>query len=306
MSALDDVALVPERAVAFRTQVRNVSADLFALTKPRLSAMVLVTTAGGYLLAPGNASPWRLMLAVFATGLVVAAAQTLNCWMERDVDARMVRTRNRPLPAGRISPNIALAMGIGLAFLAVPFLASEVNFLTAMLALIALWSYVAVYTPLKRVSSVATIVGALPGALPPLIGWTAATGRIALPGVVLFGILFLWQIPHFLALSIVLKDDYARAGLFVLPIDGGDRVTRWNVLLWTIALVPASLLLVPLGLAGPWYGIAAAIGGLLFVGLSLRGGFCKNAERRWATGLFVYSIVYLSVLFAMLAADGRG
>lgn len=285
--------------------LRGVASDLVSLTKPRLSSLVLVTTAGGYLLAPGEAAPWRLMLAVGGTAMVVAAAQALNCWMERDVDARMHRTRERPLPAGRLPAGVALGMGIALAFIAVPFLASEINALTAALALLALWSYVAIYTPLKRVSSISTIVGALPGALPPLIGWTAATGRIELPGLVLFGVLFLWQIPHFLALSLFLQEDYARGGLRVLPLDCGDAVTRVALATWTIALVPVSLLVVPLGLAGTIYAVGASIAGAIFLGLAGWGVLAKG-DRRWARIVFAWSIVYLTLVFVLLAIDGRG
>ncbi len=285
--------------------VRGIASDLVSLTKPRLSSLVLVTTAGGYLLAPGEAAPWRLMLAVGGTGLVVAAAQTLNCWLERDVDGRMHRTRTRPLPAGRLPAGVALAQGIALAFFAVPFLASEINPLTGFLALLALWSYVAVYTPLKRHSSLSTIVGALPGALPPLIGWTAATGKIELPGLVLFGVLFLWQIPHFLALSLFLQEDYARGGLQVLPLERGDAMTRASLALWTIALVPISLLVVPLGLAGATYALGASIAGAIFLALAVWGAL-KEGGRGWARLVFAWSIVYLTLLFVLLGVDGRG
>lgn len=286
-------------------RVRGVVSDLVELTKPRLSTMVLVTTAGGYVLAPGDADVGGLLRVVGGTAVVVASAQTLNCWVERDVDGLMERTRNRALPAGRLPPWVALVQGIVLAGLSLPFLWFAVDHLSAALAAMALGSYVGIYTPLKRRTSLSTIVGAFPGALPPLIGWTAATGRIELPGLVLFGVMFLWQIPHFLALSLFLKEDYGRGGLVVLPHDGGDAFTRWSALLWVTALIPVSVLLVPLGLAGPAYGIAAMLAGAVFLVLALW-GFRPDAGRRWATLLFAYSIVYLTVIFAMLAIDGRG
>lgn len=282
---------------------RGIAAGMVELTKPRLSSLVLITTAGGYVLAPGAASPWKLLLAVGGTSAVVASAQTLNCWLERDVDARMHRTRDRVLPSRRMPGWLAVLQGVVLAAAALPFLYFAVNPLSAALALLALGIYLGVYTPLKRHSSIATIVGAVPGALPPLIGWTAATGRIELPGLVLFGILFLWQIPHFLALSTFLEEDYRRGGLLVLPIDGGTTVTRGNVVLWVCALLPVSLLLVPLQVAGMAYGISAASGGAIFLGLGLW-GLRPDSGRRWAVLLFAYSIVYLTVLFAMLAVDG--
>ena len=275
-----------------------VASDLLSLTKPRLSSLVLVTTAGGFVLAPGEASPWRLLLAVFGTAMTVAAANSLNCWWERNVDRRMHRTLTRPLPAGRLRLGGARAGRRSRGGLRFPFLAWVANPLSALLAALALVSYVAIYTPLKRRSSLATLVGAFPGALPPLIGWTAASGRIELPGLVLFGVLFLWQIPHFLALSIMLEDDYRRGGLFVLPIDFGPSVTRLNIVLWTLALVPASLLLVPLGVAGTGYGVAAAAAGAGFTAYGAK-GLTQGAGKKWATGLFVLSIVYLTVLFAM-------
>lgn len=287
------------------TRTRAIGADLVELTKPRLTMLVLFTTSGGYLLAPGETSTWSLIVSVGAVFAVVAAAQSLNCWLERDVDALMHRTRGRALPAGRLPAWAALAQGLFLAAVSLPFTWLAVNPLSAALAAIALISYVAVYTPMKRRSSIATLVGALPGALPPLIGWTAARGRIELPGAVLFGVLFLWQIPHFLALSVRLEDDYRRGGLYVLPIDGGNVLTRASMVLWIAALVPVSLLVVPLGLAGSLYAAVAALSGAGFLALGVA-GLSPRAGRRWATAMFVYSIVYLTVLFALLAIDGRG
>jgi len=283
---------------------RRVIADMLDLTKPRLSALVLVTTGVGYAVAPGHARMWDLLLVVLGTAATVAAANTFNCWLERETDARMRRTSSRPLPAGRLPHWIAVFQGTFLAFVSIPFLVLAANPLTAFLALAALVSYVLVYTPMKRVSSAATIVGAVPGALPPLIGWTAARGRIELPGLILFAILFLWQIPHFLALSIVLVNDYASAGLKVLPLDGGDRLTRWNVVLWSLALVAVSLLAVPAGLAGTVYAISAIVLGAAFLFLAVR-GLSRKAGRSWAISLFAGSIVYLTLLFAVLVLDAR-
>ncbi len=279
--------------------------DLLDLTKPRLSSLVLVTAAVGFVVAPGRTHLWDLILTVAGVAMIVAAANTLNCWVERESDRLMRRTRNRPLPSGRLPGWVALGQGIALATLALPLIAYASNLLAAALALLAFASYVFAYTPMKRVSSEATVLGALPGALPPLIGWVAATGRIEVGGLVLFGIMFLWQIPHFLALSVFLKDDYALAGLKVLPLDGGMSATRWNVLLWTIALVPVSLLPVRLGFAGDAYGIVAIVSGLAFVALGAR-GFRQDAGKRWAVGLFAASIVYLTVLFTALVLDARG
>jgi protoheme IX farnesyltransferase len=302
--AASDGVVALEGGARPRSGVRQVAADLLSLTKPRLSSLVLVTTAGGYLLAPGEASPWRMLQAVFATALVVGGAQSLNCWMERDVDARMFRTRARPLPAGRLPPWVALAQGLLLPALALPFLLFITNALATSLAALALVSYVAIYTPLKRKSSLSTLVGALPGALPPLIGWTAASGHIGLVGMVLFAILFLWQIPHFLALSVMLEEDYVRGGIKVMPAEIGLGATRWCILLWSVALVPMTLLLVPLQAAGAWYGVIAAAAGAGLLALSIRS--FRATHRKWGGWIFAYSIAYLTLLFVLLAADGRG
>lgn len=278
--------------------------DLLDLTKPRLSTLVLITTAVGYVVAPEHPRLWNLLLVVFGTAMIVASANTLNCWLERDSDRLMRRTRNRPLPARRLPHWAALVQGIVLGTVALPVIGMASNGLAALLAFVALVSYVVVYTPMKRVSSVATVVGAFPGALPPLIGWVAARGRIEAGGLALFAVLFLWQIPHFLALSVFLADDYARAGLKVLPLDGGPSATRWNVVLWTLALIPVSLLPVTLDLAGGVYAGVAIVSGLAFLGLGAR-GFRSNGGTRWAIGLFVGSIVYLTLLFAALVLDAR-
>lgn len=284
-------------------RTKSVFADLLNLTKPRLSSLVLATTAVGFAVAPDRPRLWNLLLVVFGTALIVGAANTFNCWYERDTDARMRRTRDRALPSGRLPAWAALAQALVLTAVSIPLIAWASNLLAAGLAALALVTYAFVYTPLKRVSSISTVVGAFPGALPPLIGWVAARGRIEPAGVALFAILFLWQIPHFLALSIFLANDYASAGLKVLPLDeGGLEATRWNVVLWILALVPASLLLVPLGVAGSGYAVVAIVSGLAFLALGVR-GFRSNAGSRWAVGLFAGSIIYLTVLLVALVLD---
>ena len=294
-----------EGTAGARISPLGVVRDLVSLSKPRLSSLVLVTTAGGYLLAPGSDSLFQVLKVVGATGLLVASANTLNCVIEARTDGAMHRTRARALAAGRLPLGLGLFHGLLLDAIALPILSQEGNALAAALGALAHFSYVAVYTPLKRYSSLATIVGALPGALPPLIGWVAATGHIELPGLVLFGILFLWQIPHFLALSILLRDDYGRANLKVLTIDGGDAMTRAHIVVWTLALVPASLLLVPLGVAGPRYGIGALIAGGLFLAMGIV-GLRPSSGRRWSGALFASSIVYLTAIFVMLALFATG
>ena len=197
--------------------------DLLLLAKPRLSGLVVLTTAGGVALAPGRIGVGRAVVSIVGTAAVVGAANALNCWLERDVDARMRRTRDRPLPAGRVEPFVAFALGIAIPIFALPVLALVASPLTALLAFLALVVYVAVYTPMKRRSTLALFVGAVPGAIPPLMGWTAVTGRLDAGGLALFALLFAWQLPHFLAISIYLAEDYARGGLQVFALVHGER-----------------------------------------------------------------------------------
>lgn len=287
-------------------------ADLVALTKPRITFMVLVTTLGGLFLAPSRPGLGTILFALLGTALVVGSANTLNCWIERDIDKHMSRTKNRPLPAGRLSARTALVWGLLLGAISVPLLALTVNTLTAVLAAIALVSYVAVYTPLKQVSTVALLVGAVPGAMPPLMGWTAATNELSAAGLVLFGILFLWQIPHFIAISVFREREYVRAGMKVLPAERGESVARWHAIAWAGALVPVSLLLVPLGIAGTAYLVVTGVAGIVFFALCVNGlrtstlavsAEDRGAANRWARSVFVASLLYVPAIFAALALD---
>lgn len=284
-------AIAPHRAL-----------DVVALTKPRITAMVLLTTAGGLWLAPGASDPGRGLLALLGTVLIVGAANTLNMYWERDSDAFMERTRGRPLPAGRLPATIALWFGITLAVLSVPLLWVGVNLLSAALATVAFGSYVFVYTPLKRKSWIALLVGAVPGAMPPLIGWTAQTGTLDTGGVALFALMFVWQLPHFIAISLYRADEFARAGIHTAPSDLGVPTAKLHLLAYAVALLPVSLWLYPLGLSGPRYAAAAVVLGAGFV-IAAALGLRRSAGTRWARGAFLYSLVYLTILFAVLAAD---
>lgn len=277
--------------------------DLVALTKPRITTMVLVTTAGGLGLAPAGQLTWmQKLLTIFATGLVVSAASALNCYLERDTDALMNRTRKRPLAAGRLSPALALGFGLGLAAIAIPLLTFCVHPLPGLLAFIAFVSYVWLYTPMKRMSTDALLVGAVPGAMPPLIGWTAATGKLDLPGLVLFAILFVWQLPHFLAIAIYCKEDYARGGHKVFPVVRGEEsAKRWAVL-WSVFQLAVSLLLVPLGVAGWIYGSVAAIAGTAYLAYATY-GVGRDLGRGWSRRLMMGSIYYLTAIFVALMVD---
>jgi protoheme IX farnesyltransferase len=287
---------------------RGSLSDFVLLTKPRITTMVLVTAAGGLWLArragEGAVSGLTIVLALLGTAMIVAGANALNMFLERDIDANMLRTKNRPLPAGRMAPKVALWFGVGLSVASIPILAIGVNTLTALLAVLANLSYVLAYTPMKQRSHHALLVGAVPGAIPPLLGWTAATGRIDSTGIVLFSVLFLWQIPHFLAIALFRRHDYARAGLVVMPNVSSHADVKHAIARFTLALVAASLLLVPLGVAHGGYLFVATTLGAVFLGWGCW-GFVVKAEKmnRWAKSLFGVSILYLVLLFATLMID---
>ena len=273
------------------------------LAKPRITALVVFTTAAGLWLAPERPTWQVALLTLIGTALVVAAANVLNMYLERDTDALMPRTMRRPLPSGRVEPRAALLLGLVLAAISVPLLTFGSGPVPGLLAAIALVSYALVYTPLKRRTAASLLVGSVAGALPPLIGWTAATGRIDLPGVLLFAILFLWQVPHFLAITLLRRREYARAGLIVQANGpGGDREARVNIVLYTVALIAVSLMFIPLGVGGTAYLISAVASGALFLALGLRGLHAGRSER-WARHEFVGSLAYLTVLFTVLLLD---
>ncbi len=271
------------------------AADLLSLTKPRVTALVVATAAAGLALAPQAVPAATTALVLTGVALMVGAANTLNCWMERDSDRLMTRTCARPLPARRLAPGTALATGAALMLGSLALLGQTTNPTTTLLTLLALVIYVGAYTPLKRRSPAALLVGAVPGALPPLIGWTAATGRVSAGGLALFGLLFVWQLPHFLAIALRHQEEYARAGLRVLPVVHGARRARRSAALWALALLPASLapaLVVPVGTG---YVVTAAGLGAAFAALALA-GLRREVGPRWAGRLFVASIAHLTLL----------
>jgi heme o synthase len=280
--------------------------DVITLAKPRITLMVVITAAGGLFLPSrvGGAAPSAATVAATLVGLsmIVAGANALNMYLERDIDRRMARTKNRPLPSGRMAPRFALWFGVVLSALSVPVLAIGANPLTALLAVIANLLYVLAYTPLKQHSQYALHVGAIPGAIPPLLGWTAVTANIGAAGAVLFAILFLWQIPHFVAIALFRKADYARGGLVVVPNVTGELASRHTIIRWIFALVAASLLVVPLGLAGHGYLVIATILGAVFFIWGCY-GLRAGTGNKWARSLFGISIVYLVLLFAALAIN---
>ncbi|MGZ3453807.1 MAG: heme o synthase [Polyangiales bacterium] len=296
-----------EEAPISRENVRSPSLarDLFTLTKPRITLIVLVTAACGMKLAARGAHipGTRWLYAMLGTALVVGAANALNMYWERDTDAKMERTKKRPLPAGRMAPSLALFFGLLLAAVSLPILFLGVNAMTGLLGLVALGSYVLMYTPLKRHSIRALWVGAIPGAIPPLLGWSAVTGRLDLGGIALFAILFVWQIPHFLAISIFRADDYARAGLKVVPVELGDAATNSMTVRYSVVLFAATIWPYFAGIASKAYLFTAIVLGVAFLAAAARSYVMKSEQRiRWARGLFAFSILYLVALFTVLVA----
>jgi protoheme IX farnesyltransferase len=279
--------------------------EVVQLAKPRLSGLVIFTTAGGLLLAPGHVPVARALLVILSTAAVVGAANSLNCYFERETDALMRRTRDRPLPAGRLDPVVALALGIIVPAFALPMLMLTGGKLTALLALVAFVSYVAVYTPMKRRSSLALFVGAVPGAIPPLMGWTAATGRLDAGGLGLFALLFAWQLPHVLAISLYLKEDYARGGMKVFSIVHGDAMTRRWIAGTSLLLLPAALMPVALELAGWGYGAVALASSLGFIGYAVAGLGARGEAPRWSRRIFLATLAYLTLLMVALVLGAR-
>jgi protoheme IX farnesyltransferase len=280
--------------------------DYVSLAKPRITTLVAFTTASGLWLAPIRPRLSIVLVTLLGTVLAVASANVLNMYLERDTDALMSRTKHRPLPARRMDPQLALWFGLLLGAVSLPLLSLAVGPRPGLLAAIALVSYVLLYTPMKRRSSAALLVGAVAGAMPPLIGWTAATGTLDLPGVLLFAVIFLWQVPHFLAITLFRREDYARAGLLVLPNEpDGERKARRNIVCYTVALVSVSLLFVPLGVARNLYFATALFAGALFVAHGLN-GLRPATGPRWARKEFALSLAYLTVLLGALVIDHAG
>jgi heme o synthase len=278
--------------------------DFVSLMKPRVMLLAVFTALVGLVIAPGHLDPLLGSLAVLGIAAGAGAAGVLNMWYDADIDAVMTRTARRPIPRGEISRAEALVFGLVLAGGAVALLASASNVNAAMLLAFTMFFYVVVYTIwLKRHTPQNIVIGGAAGALPPVIGWTAATGEIGVEPVILFLIIFLWTPPHFWALSLNRSDEYARAGVPMLPVVAGRAATTRQILVYSTLLVPVSVLPWALGFAGTIYGAAAAIFGALFIGLALQLRRTGEADRRAAHRLFAFSIAYLFVLFAALLAD---
>jgi heme o synthase len=294
----DQVRLKPDAAMA-----PHVLADYLALTKPRLNFLVVATSAAGYYLgAPAAPDLTAMTFAVIGTALVAGGAAVLNQVYERRTDALMRRTRGRPLPDGRVAPGDARTFGVVLSASGLALLAARANLLAAALAAATLVIYLSIYTPMKRRTSLATLVGAVPGALPALIGWTSSHGRVSIGGAALFAIVFLWQIPHFMAIAWMYRDDYRRAGFPMLPVIEPDGRRAGQQAAWyAAALVPASLVPAFVGLSGGLYPTIAVILGAAL--LWLAAAFARDRTDASARLLFFGSITYLPLLWATMIVD---
>jgi protoheme IX farnesyltransferase len=286
-----------------RLSARERFAAFLELTKPRITFLIVLTSAAGFALAsPASVNVAAMCSAMVGIALLSSGIATINQYMERDLDGLMRRTADRPLPSGRLVPWEALAFGVGLTGFAEIYLAIVVNPLTSLLGMTVIVGYLFGYTPLKTRTSLSTMVGAFPGAVPPLIGWAAARGSIGLEAWVLFAILFLWQFPHFLAIAWMYREDYSRAGILMLPVVEPDgRVTAQQIVVYTVLLLPVSLLPTALGISGKVYLYGAIVLGCLFLFSSLRAAFSKS--RQEARRLLLASVIYLPLLFILMVLD---
>lgn len=276
--------------------------DYIALLKPRVMSLVVFTGFAGLVVAPGSLHPLQAVVAVLCIAISAGAAGAINMWYERDIDALMERTRNRPIPAGRIAPNKALAFGVTLNVLPVLLMGLAVNWVAAALLAFAAGFYIFVYTIwLKRRTPQNIVIGGAAGALPPMIGWAAVTGSVSLESVALFLIIFMWTPPHFWALALYRKGDYAKAGVPMLPVVAGPAETRRQILIYTLLLVPLSFAPLALGTVGLAYGAAAATVGAYLLWLAAQ--IVRTKSDRAARRMFGFSILYLFVLFAALIVE---
>jgi protoheme IX farnesyltransferase len=286
---------------------RSRLADFVTLTKPGVMMLAVFTAIVALTIAPVDLAPLRACLAALAIAAGAGAAGVLNMWYDADIDAAMTRTAHRPLPSGRIGRGEALAVGLGLAAGSVVVLALATNLVAAGLLAFTILFYVVVYTAwLKRRTPHNIVIGGAAGALPPVIGWAAATGDVGLEPLVLFLIIFLWTPPHFWALALNRSDDYARAGVPMLPVVAGRAATKRQILLYSVLLLPASLLPCALGFAGALYGAIATLWGALFIVIAFRLSRTREGDAPLAQRLFAFSIAYLFLLFAAVLADHVG
>ena len=278
-------------------------ADYIELTKPNITSLILLSTIVGFYL--GSQQGIQILLLVhtlIGTALVASGTAALNQYWEREADSKMWRTRNRPLPMGRIAPRKALAFGIGLAVVGTGYLWWQVNFLSATLAALTLLSYLFLYTPLKTRTPLCTLVGSFPGAIPPLIGWAAAQGSLSMVAWVLYGILFLWQFPHFFSIAWLYRDDYERAGIAMLPVVEPDcESTARQIVIYAAALLPVSLIPTWLGVTGSIYLGGAFVLGIAFLYFAVRTAL--NKTKLDARRLLQASVIYLPLVYGLMLID---
>ncbi len=280
--------------------------DYVDLLKPRVMSLVVFTGLVGVMIAPVHPHPFASALAVLAIALGSGAAGAINMWYERDLDALMARTRNRPLPAGRVAPDDALGLGVLLSIFSVLLMAVATNFVAAALLAAAILFYVFVYTiGLKRRTPQNIVIGGAAGAFPPMIGWAAATGEVSSVGIALFLLIFLWTPPHFWALALYRSDDYRRAGVPMLPVVAGARETKRQMLIYTLVLAPMALAPTLLGAVGWLYGGVALVMSVLFLGHAVAVWRAADDESGHgaARRMFRFSLLYLAILFAALPID---
>lgn len=277
--------------------------DLVVLAKPRITLMCVLVGLGGLLLAPGSLSLVDGALVLLAVALSVAGAGMLNMYLERDIDGRMARTRDRPLPAGRAAPFWALVLGAVLALASLPVMAIAANGLLATaLTAFSIFSYVLVYTPMKQVSPWSLVVGAVPGAMPVVMGYTAASGALDPVVLCLFGVTFFWQLPHFIAIGVYRERDYLEAGHKLFTAKRAPEVAKSLIVGTAVPMVPCAVMLWPLGVGSWVYGAIASLLSLWFIALCVSGFSAENVNK-WARRVFLGTLVYQTVLFAALALD---
>ena len=291
-----------DAAVSAPLAARGRASAYLELTKPRITALVVLTAAAGFFLGAKEAFHYALFAhTMLGVALLSSGVSALNEWMERDLDGLMRRTAARPLPAGRLTPRQALLFGLALTLGAEVYLAVAVNRLAALCGLGVIVGYLLLYTPLKTRTSLSTVVGAFPGAVPPLLGWVAATGGASREAWALFAIMFLWQFPHFFAIAWMYREDYARAGIKMLPVvEPEGRLTQQQIVLWTLMLVPVSLAPAALGLSGVVYFVGALVLGGLFLCSSVQAAV--TLSRRNARRVLLASVLYLPVLFGLMVS----
>jgi protoheme IX farnesyltransferase len=278
--------------------------DYIALLKPRVMSLVVFTALVGLSVAPGSLHPITAFTALLCIAVGAGASGALNMWFDADIDAKMTRTARRPVPMGRVQPGEALAFGLTLSGFSVVVLGLLVNVLAAALLAFTIFFYVAIYTMwLKRSTPQNIVIGGAAGAFPPMIGWAAVTGSLSLEPILLFAIIFIWTPPHFWALALYKTEDYARAGIPMLPVVAGEVVTRRHILLYTLLLVPVAVAPWPLGFAGVMYGVTSVVTGAIMLLLAWQVFRERRPAERACRNLFAFSILYLFLLFAVLLVD---